>query len=85
MMTPYPNLPYSHNGLRAFESVARLMSFTLAADELNVTQSAISRQVKQLEDDLNASLVMRHHRTITLTLQGQELYLALRDNLYISN
>ena len=80
MMTPYPNLPYSHNGLRAFESVARLMSFTLAADELNVTQSAISRQVKQLEDDLSASLVMRHHRTITLTLQGQELYLALRDN-----
>ena len=78
-MTPYPNLPYSHNGLRAFESVARLMSFTLAADELNVTQSAVSRQVKQLEDELDASLVRRKHRAIELTPQGHELYLALRD------
>ncbi|MGF1754698.1 LysR family transcriptional regulator [Vibrio makurazakiensis] len=79
-MTPYPNLPYSHNGLRAFESVARLMSFTLAADELNVTQSAISRQVKQLEDELSASLVIRKHRAIELTQQGKDLYLALRES-----
>ena len=78
-MTPYPNLPYSHNGLRAFESVARLMSFTLAADELNVTQSAVSRQVKQLEDELEVSLVRRKHRAIELTPQGNELYLALRE------
>lgn len=79
-MTPYSNLPYSHNGLRAFESVARLMSFTLAADELNVTQSAVSRQVKQLEDELSVSLVIRQHRAISLTTQGEELYLVLRDN-----
>lgn len=79
-MTPYPNLPYSHHGLKAFESVARLMSFTLAADELHVTQSAVSRQVKQLEDDLSASLIIRKHRSIELTLQGIELYHALRDN-----
>lgn len=79
-MTPYPNLPYSHNGLKAFESVARLMSFTSAANELNVTQSAVSRQVKQLEDDLNASLIIRKHRAIELTLQGLDLYHALQGN-----
>ncbi|MHC6527472.1 LysR family transcriptional regulator [Vibrio proteolyticus] len=79
-MTPYPNLPYSHNGLKAFEAVARLMSFTLAANELNVTQSAVSRQVKQLEDDLGASLVVRKHRAITLTEQGLALSNTLRKN-----
>ncbi|MCE7565030.1 LysR family transcriptional regulator [Aliivibrio fischeri] len=79
-MTPYPTLPYSHNGFKAFESVARLMSFTSAANELNVTQSAVSRQVKQLEDDLNASLIIRKHRSIQLTTQGLELYKTLQDN-----
>ncbi|PML60122.1 LysR family transcriptional regulator [Vibrio lentus] len=79
-MTPYPSLPSSHNGLKAFEAASRLMSFTLAADELNVTQSAISRQIKQLEDELNASLVIRKHRAIELTEQGHDLYVALRDS-----
>ncbi|MEZ9207749.1 LysR family transcriptional regulator [Vibrio splendidus] len=79
-MTPYPSLPSSHNGLKAFEAVARLMSFTLAAEELHVTQSAISRQIKQLEDELNASLVMRKHRAIELTVQGHDLYVALRES-----
>ncbi|MBY7729591.1 LysR family transcriptional regulator [Vibrio bathopelagicus] len=79
-MTPYPSLPSSHNGLKAFEAAARLMSFTLAADELNVTQSAISRQIKQLEDDLNASLIIRKHRAIELTVQGHDLYVALRES-----
>jgi len=79
-MTPYPNLPYSHKGLQVFESVARLMSFTLAAEELHVTQSAVSRQVKQLEDDLNESLIIRKNRSIELTLKGQTLYLVLGQN-----
>ncbi|MFS1466931.1 LysR family transcriptional regulator [Vibrio lentus] len=79
-MTPYPSLPSSHNGLKAFEAASRLMSFTLAADELNVTQSAISRQIKQLEDELNASLVIRKHRAIELTEQGHDLYVALRES-----
>lgn len=79
-MTPYPSLPSSHNGLKAFEAAARLMSFTLAADELHVTQSAISRQIKQLEDELNASLVIRKHRAIELTEQGHDLYVALRES-----
>ncbi|OED68401.1 LysR family transcriptional regulator [Vibrio splendidus ZS-139] len=79
-MTPYPSLPSSHNGLKAFEAVARLMSFTLAADELHVTQSAISRQIKQLEDELSASLVVRKHRAIELTPQGHDLYKVLRES-----
>ncbi|CAK2906081.1 LysR family transcriptional regulator, glycine cleavage system transcriptional activator [Vibrio crassostreae] len=56
------------------------MSFTLAAEELHVTQSAISRQIKQLEDELNASLVIRKHRAIELTVQGHDLYVALRES-----
>lgn len=74
----YSNLPASHNTLRVFESVARLMSFTKAALELHVTQSAVSRQIKQLEDELNVSLLIRKHRTIELTDKGEELYEALR-------
>ncbi|MDG3085802.1 LysR family transcriptional regulator [Vibrio hannami] len=79
-MSPYPNLPYSHNSLKGFESVARLMSFTRASNELHVTQSAVSRQVKQLEDDLNASLIVRKHRSIELTEKGQALFAVLAGN-----
>ncbi|WP_234496995.1 LysR family transcriptional regulator [Vibrio maritimus] len=79
-MNPYSNIPYSHNALKVFEAVARHMSFTTAAQELHVTQSAVSRQVKQLEDDLNASLVIRRHRSIQLTLKGQALYEVLGRN-----
>lgn len=79
-MAPFTHLPYSHNGLKTFESVARLMSFTLAANELHVTQSAVSRQVKQLEHELNTSLVVRMHRSIELTPQGQALYSVLNKN-----
>ncbi|MGF1697225.1 LysR family transcriptional regulator [Vibrio lamellibrachiae] len=79
-MTPYSTLPHSHNGLRAFEAVARLASFTLAADELHVTQSAVSRQVKQLEGELMATLVIRHHRSIELTEKGQQLSHTLQNN-----
>nr|WP_086940048.1 LysR family transcriptional regulator [Thaumasiovibrio occultus] len=76
-MKPYPNLPYSHNGLKVFEAVARKLSFTLAADELNVTQSAVSRQIRALEDELKTPLFERHHRHILLTAEGQALYAAL--------
>ncbi|MCL9780136.1 LysR family transcriptional regulator [Vibrio sp. S4M6] len=79
-MTPYPNLPHSHHALKTFEAVSRLLSFTLAADELNVTQSAVSRQIKQLEDELHTTLITRKHRAIELTLRGQELSFALSKN-----
>ncbi|MCG8564161.1 MAG: transcriptional regulator GcvA [Desulfobacterales bacterium] len=63
---PLPSL----NALRAFEAAGRLLSFTLAARELNVTQGAVSRQIKQLETDLNISLFIRQHRKLVLTDQG---------------
>lgn len=60
--------------LRAFEAAARLLSFTRAADELFLTQSAISRQIKALETHLGTALFERRHRAIVLTDAGQTLY-----------
>ncbi|WP_317057424.1 LysR substrate-binding domain-containing protein [Roseovarius rhodophyticola] len=59
--------------LEPFEASARLGSFTRAAKELSVTQSAISQRVRKLEDLLNTKLFERGHRTITLTPEGREL------------
>ncbi len=63
----------SINALATFESAARLGSFTLAAMELGVTQAAVSRQIKVLEDDLHTPLFRRAHRKVTLTLAGAAL------------
>jgi LysR family transcriptional regulator, glycine cleavage system transcriptional activator len=57
--------------LRAFEAAARRLSFTGAARELNVTQSAISRHVRALEADLGQNLFVRMHRAVTLTDAGR--------------
>ncbi len=57
-----------------FEAVARHRSFTLAAGELSLTQSAVSRQVKALEDTLGLQLFRRLHRAIELTGEGQRLF-----------
>ena len=64
--------------LRMFEAVARRASFTQAADELGVTQAAVSRQIKRLEEELGAVLFLRHHRAIELTSEGGRLYAAVR-------
>ncbi|QTR49870.1 transcriptional regulator GcvA [Candidatus Thiothrix anitrata] len=55
------------NALRAFEAVARHLSFTKAAAELNVTRAAISHQIKFLEEFLGFPLIERHSRTLVLT------------------
>jgi len=68
----YHNLP-SLNGLKTFEAAARHLSFTLAARELCVTQGAVSRQVKQLEDQLKVILFHRSHKNLKLTDQGMLL------------
>ncbi len=60
--------------LHTFEAVARRMSFTLAADELCLTQSAVSRQIAALEDDLGRALFLRKHRAIELTAEGRRLF-----------
>lgn len=66
-------MPSLHN-LRAFEAAARNGSITLAAAELNVTQSAISHQVKALEAYLGVTLIQRRGRDIALTATGQAYY-----------
>ncbi|MCJ8337136.1 MAG: LysR substrate-binding domain-containing protein [Pseudomonadales bacterium] len=71
------NLPHSLNTLRVFEAAARYLSFTHAATELNVTQSAVSRQIRQLEDNLGFALFNRLHRALELTSEGQELSMLL--------
>ena len=65
------------NPLRAFEAAARLLSFTAAGDELSVTQVAISRQVRTLEDYLGVELFVRHARSIRLTKAGMQLLPAI--------
>lgn len=62
--------------LRGFEAAARNLSFTRAAAELYVTQSAVSRQVKAVEDHLGVALFVRRHRALLLTEAGHELYRA---------
>ena len=69
------NLP-SLDLLRGFEAAARNLSFTKAAAELFVTQSAVSRQVKTIEDHLGVALFARRHRALALTEAGHELYRA---------
>ena len=67
--------------LRGFEAAARHLSFTRAADELSLTQSAVSRQIKALEEHLGAPLFRRRHRALLLTESGQLLYRAVADAL----
>src|SRR3984893_15866455 len=57
----------SLNGLRAFEAAARHLSFTVAASELNVTQTAISHQIRRLEQELGIRLFIRQNRALALT------------------
>ena len=67
------------NALKAFEAAARHLSFTRAADELFVTQAAVSHQIKSLEEFLSMKLFMRKNRSLLLTEEGQSYYLDLKD------
>ena len=60
--------------LRIFHAVAEAGSFTHAGESLNLSQSAVSRQVSSLEQSLNLTLFHRHARGLILTEQGEELY-----------
>jgi LysR family glycine cleavage system transcriptional activator len=68
----------SLNGLRAFEAAARHMSFTQAAAELNVTQTAISHQIRRLEQELGVVLFARRNRSLALTPVATEYLPAIR-------
>jgi LysR family glycine cleavage system transcriptional activator len=65
--------PLSVGPLRAFEAVARRLSFRAAAEELHLTQSAISRQIQSLEEELGAVLFLRGTRHVELTADGAVL------------
>ena len=65
--------------LVAFEAAARQLSFTRAADEIALTQSAVSRQIQALEDRLGVALFRRMHRALALTDAGRTLQAAVRE------
>jgi LysR family glycine cleavage system transcriptional activator len=68
----------SLTGLRTFEAAARHMSFTLAAAELNVTQTAISHQIRRLEEQLGMPLFIRRNRGLVLTQEAQDYLPSIR-------
>lgn len=67
------------NSLKAFEAAARHLSFTRAAEELFVTQAAVSHQIKGLEEFLGMKLFVRKNRSLLLTEEGQSYYLDIKD------
>ncbi len=67
--------------LCAFEASARLQSFTAAAAELNLTQSAVSRQIHALEEVLGSALFIRERQTVRLTLAGEAYAVEIRGAL----
>ncbi|HVE51565.1 MAG TPA: LysR substrate-binding domain-containing protein [Casimicrobiaceae bacterium] len=80
MHNAFRNLP-SLDFLRGFEAAGRLGSFTLAAHELFLTQSALSRQVKALEDALGVALFERRHRALALTEAGAAFHRDISETL----
>jgi DNA-binding transcriptional LysR family regulator len=73
MSTPLVKLP-SLDLIRGFVAVGRRMSITLAAQDLCLTQSAVSRQIHALEESLGMKLLVRGHRSIAFTPEGERLF-----------
>jgi len=73
MPIPLRRLP-SLDLLRGFVAVGRRMSITLAAQDLYLTQSAVSRQIQTLERALGCKLLLRGHRRVTFTAEGERLF-----------
>ncbi len=67
--------------LRAFEAVSRHLSFTRAAVELNLTQTAVSHQIRSLEDHLGVKLFIRNRNSIQLTEAAVEYYQSIQGSL----
>jgi len=67
--------------LRAFEAVARHLNFRAASEELSLTQSAVSRQIQAMEDEVGVSLFLRHTRAVELTAAGAQLLMAVLPSL----
>lgn len=73
--------PISAGHLRAFEAVARHLNFRAAAEEMALTQSAVSRQIQALEEDVGVSLFLRHTRAVEITSAGAQLLMAVSQSL----
>ena len=73
--------PISAGQLRAFEAVARHLNFRAAAEEMALTQSAVSRQIQAIEEEVGVSLFLRHTRAVELTSAGAQLLLAVQQAL----
>ena len=69
--------PIAAGQLRAFEAVARHLNFRAASEEMALTQSAVSRQIQALEDDVGVLLFLRHTRAVELTGAGAQLLRAV--------
>ncbi|HEX4584909.1 MAG TPA: LysR substrate-binding domain-containing protein [Burkholderiaceae bacterium] len=80
---PARKRPIGLAALRGFESAARHLSFTHAAEELHLTQSAISRQVAALESDVGQRLFLRRTRALVLTPAGERLARSARQALSV--
>lgn len=78
MVRRHYDLP-SLNALAAFEAAARHASLTRAAEELNVTPGAVSKQVKALEEEIGRPLFLRLHRALELTPEGHAVFESLKD------
>ena len=73
--------PISAGHLRAFEAVARHLNFRAASEEMALTQSAVSRQIQSLEEEVGVALFLRHTRAVELTSAGALLLLAVQQSL----
>jgi len=85
MASPRPvprSRPIGVGNLRAFEAVARHLNFRMAAEDLSLTQSAVSRQIQALEDDVGVPLFLRHTRAVELTSAGARLLRVVSSGLY---
>lgn len=84
MTAPAPSLrtrPIGAGQLRAFAAVARHLNFRAAAEELALTQSAVTRQIQALEADVGVALFLRHTRAVELTAAGAQLLQAVLPSL----
>jgi LysR family transcriptional regulator, glycine cleavage system transcriptional activator len=73
--------PIAAGHLCAFEAVARHLNFRAAAEEMALTQSAVSRQIQSLEEEVGVSLFLRHTRAVELTSAGAQLLMAVSQSL----
>jgi len=79
--TPIRSRSIAAGHLRAFQAVARHLNFRAAAEDLSLTQSAVSRQIQSLESEIGVSLFLRHTRAVELTGAGTQLLRAVTPSL----